>query len=236
MDPTTVPRKAVAAAKKAMEDLFVECPDWGVGKCCCCEDGAHSDDVLYAVGLAAAAPFLVASFAGGGMERLVDNLTGAAAALAFNHPSATRKLNRARTALLAAHGAAVERATGPGTPSYRLKWLLDELARRFPEATMPLSSRPPEPFYLAAIDNLIETQRSAVEQAREEAVAEFRKRCMDLCDRARERPPKCGHTNITDGCADCACELSRRMGQMEAGAYMTMDEFNAALAARRPNA
>lgn len=45
---------------------------------------------------------------------------------------------------------------GPGTPSHRLDSLLKELAKRFPEAEQPFSSRAPEPRYLEAIDRLWE--------------------------------------------------------------------------------
>lgn len=48
----------------------------------------------------------------------------------------------------------LEARTGPGTPSYRLDWLLAELDKRFPGAVRPLSSSDGEHNYLAAIDSL----------------------------------------------------------------------------------
>lgn len=50
-------------------------------------------------------------------------------------------------------------ANGPGTPIRRLSWLLDELAKRFPDAGQPLSDQAPEHRYLLAIDYLIAIQR-----------------------------------------------------------------------------
>jgi hypothetical protein len=44
-----------------------------------------------------------------------------------------------------------------GTPSARLHYLFDELDQRFPNAVSPVSSEPPEPKYLAAIDKLMKT-------------------------------------------------------------------------------
>ena len=41
---------------------------------------------------------------------------------------------------------------GPGTPSFRLTRLMDELQKRFPEAHNAVMSDPGEPKYLAAID------------------------------------------------------------------------------------
>jgi len=41
---------------------------------------------------------------------------------------------------------------GPGTPIARLTYLLDELEKRFPGVVNPVSSEPPEPLLLAALD------------------------------------------------------------------------------------
>ena len=48
-----------------------------------------------------------------------------------------------------------DNSTGPGSPSYRLQILIEELAKRFPEAYDATSSRAPEPKFLKAIDELI---------------------------------------------------------------------------------
>ena len=50
---------------------------------------------------------------------------------------------------------------GPGTPSYRLKYLIHELAKRFPESYDPTSSQGPEPRFLEAIDKLIKEKSRA---------------------------------------------------------------------------
>jgi len=50
-----------------------------------------------------------------------------------------------------------EKSCGPGTPSHRLKVLIEELAKRFPDAYDAFSSRAPEPRLLAAIDRLIKS-------------------------------------------------------------------------------
>lgn len=47
-----------------------------------------------------------------------------------------------------------------GTPSYRLKRLLEELAKRFPDVNNHVMSDPPEPKYLAEIDALIEIKNN----------------------------------------------------------------------------
>jgi len=45
-----------------------------------------------------------------------------------------------------------EERTGPGTPSGRLEYLLNELEKRFPAVHNKWMSDAPEPKYLAAID------------------------------------------------------------------------------------
>lgn len=50
---------------------------------------------------------------------------------------------------------AADVAVGPGTPIYRLTWLLSELEKRFPEAHNSFSSEPAELKYLEAIDQLL---------------------------------------------------------------------------------
>lgn len=54
------------------------------------------------------------------------------------------------------------RRDGPGSPSWRLTRLLDELKKRFPEAHNPIMSDPPEPKYLAAIDRALFPERTPV--------------------------------------------------------------------------
>lgn len=49
-----------------------------------------------------------------------------------------------------------DNSCGPGSPSYRLQKLIEELAKRFPDAYDAFSSRAPESKLLAAIDKLIE--------------------------------------------------------------------------------
>jgi hypothetical protein len=48
--------------------------------------------------------------------------------------------------------AALDRPSEAGTPSARLAWMLDELAKRFPDAHKPFSADPPELRFMAAID------------------------------------------------------------------------------------
>jgi hypothetical protein len=47
------------------------------------------------------------------------------------------------------------RRTGPGTPSARLQYLLEELDILFPDEVSKFSSEPPEPKYLGAIRKLL---------------------------------------------------------------------------------
>jgi len=51
----------------------------------------------------------------------------------------------------------IERKGGLGTPEHRLSTLLDELQKRFPKVHSPLSSSPPEPYFLAAIDEVMKS-------------------------------------------------------------------------------
>lgn len=41
---------------------------------------------------------------------------------------------------------------GPGTPAFRLSWLLAELQKRLPGVVQPFSSDPPEDKLLRALD------------------------------------------------------------------------------------
>lgn len=215
MDPTTVPRAANSEDALRRDVALAICEHWNL-------DWDKRVERYYAAADAAIAVIRtrLAALAGSEFEQLVERLEATTILCYSGSVEGDGDMDDARTALLAAHGAAVEQATGPGTPSYRLAWLLDELARRFPEATMPLSSRPPEPFYLAAIDNLIETQRSAVERAREEAVTALR-RLHEMHSAIGYRPEDgkaiCGECQVVDPCP-------------------TLRVVRAALATRRPDA
>lgn len=52
----------------------------------------------------------------------------------------------------------------PGTPEYRLNYLLSELEKRFPKLHNPIMSDPVEPKYLEAIDALIADCKSRLSQ------------------------------------------------------------------------
>jgi hypothetical protein len=71
------------------------------------------------------------------------------------------KLTPDRTAasLMREAATALSSQVGPGRPSTRLEHLLDGLALRFPLAHSPVRSDPPEPCYLAAIDELLASDR-----------------------------------------------------------------------------
>lgn len=76
------------------------------------------------------------------------------AASESDHQKAKADVDTSKAALLARLRQLRADRSGPGTPSYRLNWLLAELDKRFPGAVHPLSSSDGEHNYLAAIDAL----------------------------------------------------------------------------------
>lgn len=79
---------------------------------------------------------------------------------------------------------------GPGTPSYRLDFLITELAKRFPDAYDAYSSMAPESKFLDAIDNLVEIKKQAVEIATYPTGVSHGKDCTT------ELKCKCGLTSL----------------------------------------
>ena len=122
MDPTTVPRAAIEAATEAATAVVIQCPFWVDG--CRCRDGAHNDDAQMAASLAAAAPLLVAAerarlvalagsngLAANRLRGLTADLVGATAERDLDQVQKIWPIwFEALDTLLAAHGAAVERA------------------------------------------------------------------------------------------------------------------------------
>jgi hypothetical protein len=62
---------------------------------------------------------------------------------------------------------------GRGTPMARLQWILDELAKLFPDAHSMLASDPPEPKYIAAIAAALQAQQPTNSAIRDFRATEF---------------------------------------------------------------